>query len=307
MRDVANKPETLRLARASGRLVYGKALPPEALVENAKGDLPTLARVAGLQWAKQLPLLLPDAHPIRLTSGGLTIEEQQESIVVTAECAGIDRTGVEMEALAMCLGALMSLWDALKPALKDLHGQYPGIAIQDVQVLLKEKAGTAHSVAKGLPAGVIVATDTRRMHGDESGPAVQQCLEAAGCKVMALTRVPDEVAALRQAIEESLHHGIRLVIVTGGTGAGIRDVTPQAIESFGGIPLPGFGEAFRSMSLARVGVHAVLSRATCSMVEWKGHHAVVAAIPGHPEAATVLANTVPALLHAAELWGNNHA
>lgn len=307
MRDVTTKLECLRRAVATGRLHIGRPLPPEAMEGYGKGDIQTVARLVGLQWGKHVPLMLPDAHPVRLTTARVEVQPDADGLTVTAECSAIDRTGVEMEALGMCLGALMALWDTLKPALKDSGGQYPAAAIQDVRVVLKEKAGSVHHPGHGVQAAVVVATDSRREAGDLSGPTISKVLEDGGCHVVGVRRVPDDVDAIEQAIDVSLADGCRLVIVSGGTGSGRRDVTPAAIDRFNGLALPGYGEGVRAWSLPRVGPNAVLSRAQCVLIERHGVRAVVASLPGHPQASAALAPLLGSLQHAVELWGDGLA
>ncbi len=304
MRDITTKSDIERHAVAEGFLATGPAAREAAAQGVEKGDLATLARVVGFAWAKHLPLLLPDAHPVRLTSGEVQVTPEPRGFRVRAECTGVDRTGVELEALAMCFGGLMAVWDALKPQLKDAHGQYPDVQIEEVHVVRKRKgtAGHAHEAA-GVSAAVVVATDTRRHSGDTTGPALAQILTGLGCLVVRLERVPDEAPAIRAEVEAAARQGARLVIVAGGTGPSERDVTPQALAELGGFELPGFGEAFREWSRAHDGVHGMLSRASLRLVPVGDERVTVACIPGHPSALRGLEPLLPGLLHAGRLWG----
>lgn len=117
MVDVSRKESTRRVARATGRIVTGTAaLDAIASGELAKGDALAVARVAGIQAAKETSRLLPLCHPLPLdhvavdlaADPGLPGVRAEAEVVVTA------RTGAEMEALAAVSAALLALYDMLK-------------------------------------------------------------------------------------------------------------------------------------------------------------------------------------------------
>ena len=122
MVDVASKAITARTAAASGRVV----LPPEAfeLVQrNAlqKGDVLTVAQLAGIGGAKLTSQLIPLCHNIALDNVRLTVELSPESssirIAAEARCTG--RTGVEMEALTAVSVAALTVFDMVKAVTHD--------------------------------------------------------------------------------------------------------------------------------------------------------------------------------------------
>ena len=85
-----------------------------------------------------------------------------------------------------------------------------------------------------------------------------------------------------------------LIVTTGGTGVGPRDVTPEATRSVIERELPGFGEAMRMESL-KITPHAVISRALAGIRK----HCLIINLPGSPKAARENLQTVlPALAHA---------
>lgn len=133
MVDVSAKDPTTRTARARGRvrmaeptrrLIAERALP--------KGDVFTVARVAGILAAKRTAELIPLCHPLPLTDVqvDLTLGETGVEIAATAVCVG--RTGVEMEALAAVTTAALTVYDMCKSADKNM-------VIEDV--CLVEKTG----------------------------------------------------------------------------------------------------------------------------------------------------------------------
>lgn len=121
MVDVGNKPEQTRTAIARGFI----QLSPEALAlvrENnmKKGDVLTVAEIAGIQAAKQTSNLIPLCHNILLNKVGVSLQIleqgiQAESIV---KCAG--KTGVEMEALTAVSVALLTVYDMCKAVDKNM-------------------------------------------------------------------------------------------------------------------------------------------------------------------------------------------
>ncbi len=307
MQDVTIKDEVRRTAVAEGFLHVRPETLEAAGHNTPKGDLETLARVVGLAWAKHLPLLLPDAHPVRLTQGEILVEPLRSDdgparLRVRARCTGVDRTGVELEAIAMVLGGLTAAWDALKPFEKDERGQYPTTCISDVRVVSKEKAHAGHATGAPARLAVVVATDSRRGGGDQTGPLLCEAIEGAGHEAVSIARVPDDVDAITTAISAAAAAGVDVVLLAGGTGPGPRDVSPEALARLGGVELPGFGERLRHWSSQHAGINTILSRATCRLVEVNDHRLAVAALPGHPRAAASVLPYLDSLAHASHLW-----
>jgi molybdopterin synthase catalytic subunit/molybdopterin biosynthesis enzyme MoaB len=92
-----------------------------------------------------------------------------------------------------------------------------------------------------------------------------------------VTVVPDEAGSIVGAVHAAIAQGARIVVTTGGTGAGPRDVTPEALRAAGLRELPGLGEAIRAASRERIPA-ADLSRALGGILDG----AVVLALPGSP-------------------------
>lgn len=140
MVDVGGKNETLRQARASGRIV----MQPETLElirsgTAKKGDVLGIARIAGIQGAKRTADIIPLCHPIALTrvavEFSLEPESNSVSCVATAECFG--RTGVEMEALTAASTALLTIYDMCKAVDR-------GMCIESIRLLEKVGGKSGH-------------------------------------------------------------------------------------------------------------------------------------------------------------------
>jgi cyclic pyranopterin phosphate synthase len=116
MVDVSAKGDTTRRAVAEGRLDVAPAT-LRALREGRleKGDALAVARLAGIQGAKQAADLIPLCHPVRLHAVRVDVEPAPPaSVRVRAEVTACDRTGVEMEALTAVCAALLAVYDMVK-------------------------------------------------------------------------------------------------------------------------------------------------------------------------------------------------
>src|SRR5438067_12993944 len=123
MVDTSGKPETHRLARASGLVRMAKAT--AALIRDravAKGDVLEVARLAGIMAAKRTGELIPLCHPLPLTSVWVTASANPDlpGIEVRAIAKTIGRTGVEMEALTAVSIACLTIYDMAKAIDRDL-------------------------------------------------------------------------------------------------------------------------------------------------------------------------------------------
>jgi cyclic pyranopterin phosphate synthase len=117
MVDVSEKSETRREATATGSIVMSpEAL--EAIVENriTKGDVLTVARVAGITAAKRTSELIPLCHNIPLSDVRVDLEPDNSlpGIRVTGFAVSVGKTGVEMEALTAVAVALLTVYDMAK-------------------------------------------------------------------------------------------------------------------------------------------------------------------------------------------------
>lgn len=80
----------------------------------SKGDVLAVARVAGIQAAKQTPMLLPLCHPLLVSAVYLNFAIEEDYVEVEAQVDTVDRTGVEMEALTACAVAALTIYDMCK-------------------------------------------------------------------------------------------------------------------------------------------------------------------------------------------------
>ena len=134
MVDVSEKPMTVRVAKASGRV----RMRPETvrLIQDrqvAKGDVLEVARLAGIMAAKRTADLIPLCHPLALEAVKIDLACCDDAFVeISAEVRITGRTGVEMEALVAVSAAALTVYDMCKSVDR-------GMTIEEIR--LEEKSG----------------------------------------------------------------------------------------------------------------------------------------------------------------------
>jgi cyclic pyranopterin phosphate synthase len=120
---VSAKPSTVRIARARGRVEMTAAV-RKAVLDGAlhKGEALAVARLAGIQAAKETSRLIPLCHPLALGSVRVDLRPSgADAIEIEAECRCTGPTGVEMEALTAVSVAALALYDMCKSMQQDLR------------------------------------------------------------------------------------------------------------------------------------------------------------------------------------------
>src|ERR1700744_4924810 len=140
MVDVSAKAETERVAVAAGRITMRRATLEKIMAgDMKKGDVLSVARLAGIMGAKRTPDLVPLCHPLNLTSVAveLSCDPDTSSVAITATTKITGRTGVEMEALTAVAVAALTVYDMCKAVDR-------GMQIGDIHLLHKSggKSGT---------------------------------------------------------------------------------------------------------------------------------------------------------------------
>lgn len=140
MIDVTDKEITKREAIASGQV----SMKPETLRligsgQMPKGDVLSVARVAGIMATKKTSDLIPMCHPLEITDVTLDfdLDEKDSRVRITSRVRSVGRTGVEMEALVAVTSAALTVYDMSKPVDR-------GMVISDIRLLRKSggKSGT---------------------------------------------------------------------------------------------------------------------------------------------------------------------
>jgi cyclic pyranopterin monophosphate synthase len=334
MVDVGAKPVTERTARARALVRMSPAAARRVAEGDApKGDVIGVARLAGIQAAKQTAALVPLAHPLELSFVDVEarVDAEEGIVELVAEARTAARTGVEMEAMTACAVAALTVYDMVK-------GIERGVSIEHVLLLEKhggrsdyqrERAaespaagnrptapGTPRRDATAEPSSsssppparaALLTVSTSRSAGhasDESGPAIAQLASRLGLELAAREIVPDD----RAAIEARLRHWsdvepCALVLTSGGTGLAPADVTPEATLAVIEREAPGIAEALRAVSREHTR-NWMLSRARAGV----RRSTLIVNLPGNPAAIEQSAAELEApLRHALDLLADRPA
>jgi molybdopterin adenylyltransferase len=148
--------------------------------------------------------------------------------------------------------------------------------------------------------GILIISDkgSRGQRQDISGEVIRQAVSHMESDVVKYEIIPDEVDLIAAKLTEWADGGeVDIILTTGGTGLGRRDVTPEATLSVINREVPGFAEAMRSRSLEKTPM-AVLSRAVAGL---RGECLIIN-LPGSPKAVRECLDVVlPAVPHAVEI------
>lgn len=155
--------------------------------------------------------------------------------------------------------------------------------------------------AQTPPCIAVITLSDRSAAGDRkdlSGSVIVELASALGMNIVDQKILPDEVDLLRAAlIELADKKKVELIITTGGTGLGPRDVTPEATMAVIDRRIPGMEEAMRRAGSENT-PYAMLSRAVCGM---RGKTLIIN-LPGNPKGVRESLNVIlPVLRHAVEL------
>lgn len=276
-----------------------------------KGDVLAMAELAGIAAAKRTSDILPLCHPLGLDGVKVSCEfSDNHSITVSCEAFTTAKTGVEMEALTGVSAALLAIYDLSK-------GVDPVLCLSDIHLVRKEggKSGVwlhpkfenvekvekkvEHPLAK-IRACVLTVSDrcARGETEDHSGPRLRHLLEERGAAVLDAKLVPDEGERIREAVLHFVEvQQADLVVTTGGTGLGPRDVTLVTLSKLFTKPVPGIGELLRQKGAVQT-KKSWLSGSEGGLIG----QTLVIALPGKPQALEAGIETLETLLpHAVHI------
>lgn len=138
-----------------------------------------------------------------------------------------------------------------------------------------DKHGTSLGIA------VLTVSDTRVSANDHSGNYLAQSARSVGHEVRARSIVADDVYQLRAGVSAWIADtDIDVVLATGGTGFGERDVTAEALRPLMDRMIDGFGELFRALSYDEIGSSTVQSRAFAGLA----NNTLIVCLPGSTSA-----------------------
>ncbi len=262
MKDVTYKNDTLRTAIA-GSIVQCSPASIEAIQKGTipKGDPLPYAKAACFLAVKKTPDLIPHCHPLLIESVDVDfkIEENKIFIEVTVACCG--KTGLEMEAMTGASVAALTIYDILKPIDDDIE-------ILSTK-LLKKRGGKSDFKVKlpeGFKAAVVVMSDStsKGTREDKSGKAIMETLKTFNVTDIDYAVLPDEKTKIIEKLESLCSAKTDMVITTGGTGLGPRDVTVDATREVVETDITGISDTIRSYGQKRT-PYAMLSRGFAGM------------------------------------------
>ena len=148
MVDVGAKPETERVAIASGMVVMEIATASAVRAGTiGKGDVLGVARIAGIQAAKRTSDIIPLCHPLRLTGVDVDLRVANNAVYIMATVRAFDRSGVEMEALAAVSAAALTVYDMCKAIDR-------GMVIAEIR-LDEKRGGKSGTWTRALPGNLV--------------------------------------------------------------------------------------------------------------------------------------------------------
>ncbi len=132
------------------------------------------------------------------------------------------------------------------------------------------------SAPASVACAILTISDTRTLETDKSGATIAELLTSENHTVAGRDVVPDDAAAVVEAVRRLLAGSAGAIITTGGTGIAPRDNTYEAVSGLFEKRLDGFGELFRMLSYEVIGSAAMLSRACAGIANRK----VIFVLPG---------------------------
>lgn len=299
MVDVTDKVSTTRVAKAKGQIaMLNKTI--SAIQDDTlpKGNVLTTAKISGVQAAKKTAALIPMCHQLNLTFVDIEFDIQTENIVIKSTVKTKEATGVEMEALTAVSVAALTIYDMCKAVDKTM-------TIGEITLVDKKGGASGHAVAYRPAVGIITMSDgvAAGKREDKSGKILSDGFAQAGCAIEKQLVLPDGSEELRKTIKSWIDSGVELIITTGGTGLGPRDLTIPVLETMFDSRLPGIEQALHAYGRGKMAT-ASLSRLAAGVVG----SAIIISLPGSPGAVRDgLKVLIPTIFHAFHMMkGEGH-
>jgi molybdenum cofactor biosynthesis protein MoaC len=302
MFNVGAKPDSYRTARAKAVLsIDAKTAVLIRQRKSPKGDIVEAAKIAATSGAKKTSDLIPYCHPIPIDHIKVQVSVRSQAIDVDVEVKSIWKTGVEMEALSgACIGVL-TIYDMLKPIDNTLF-------ISSVRLVEKSGGIAQFKIKDGnkVRAGVIVVSDSvaAGKRADKSGKFIVKTLKDRSIDVVKYQVVPDDSSLIEELlIKYSDDFHLNLILTTGGTGLGPRDITPESTRKVIEREITGIAEGSRAYGQRRTPL-SMLSRGIAGV---RGKSLIIN-IPGSLNAVSEsLEFLFPGLEHAFKMMeGHGH-
>jgi len=299
MVDVTNKLLTERMAVAEGKI----SMSPDTILSIQESSIPkgnvlTTAKIAGIQSAKKTAEIIPMCHQLNLSYVDIDFIIEPNAIKIRTTVKTKESTGVEMEALSAVSGAALTIYDMCKAVDKTMK-------IGNIKLVKKVGGKSSHTSSYRPMVGIITLSDSiaNNMSEDKSGEILKNGFQNAGCEVQDKIVLEDGSSQLVSTIQNWINIGVELIITTGGTGLGPRDLTLETVGELFDSKLPGVEQALHSYGIGKVKT-AMLSRLTAGVVD----KSIVICLPGSPGAAKdALHVLIPTIFHSFHMMvGEKH-
>ncbi|MGD1838041.1 MAG: bifunctional molybdenum cofactor biosynthesis protein MoaC/MoaB [Nitrososphaeraceae archaeon] len=251
MIDVSNKYDTLRSATAEGIVrVNPETISKIKNGKSPKGNIIEAAKISSALGAKKTSELIPYCHPISIDHISTRVTILESSIVVQVGVKSISKTGVEMESLTGCCTATLCIFDMLKPIDQNIQ-------IESIKVISKTggKTDFVDHTERTITSAVIVISDStfNRKRIDKSGKLIVNRIKNLvdsnniDVDIVDYLILPDDKNKIKSALIELCDNKkIDLIITSGGTGLGKRDITSEVTKMIIDKEAIGISESIRS-------------------------------------------------------------
>lgn len=290
MIDISDKVLSARVAIAQGKIFMDKKTIKS--IENkslSKGDVLTVAKISGIQAAKKTYESIPMCHQINLSFIDVSFIIETDCIKISAIAKTNEATGVEMEALSAVSNAALTIYDMCKSADKNM-------SISNVCLIKKTGGKSSHNTNYRPKVGVITLSDSAFSgeNQDLSGLILSEGFRDSGCTIKETIILPDGSEELIPTIKEWSSKNVELILTTGGTGLGSRDLTTGIIEKILDSKLPGVEQALHSYGYTKI-KSAMLSRLLAGVMG----KTIIICLPGSPGAVKDALNVlIPSIFHS---------
>ena len=299
MVDVTEKISNSRMAKAEGK-IFMKSETISAICDDQipKGNVLTTAKIAGIQAAKKTFETIPMCHQLNLSFVDIQFTIDSDWIQIDSIAKTKEATGVEMEALSAVSATALTIYDMCKALDKTM-------SIGDIKLIKKMGGKSDHVMVHKPNVGIITLSDSvvSGDSKDQSGPILLEGFLNAGCIVEHQKVLPDGSKELVEIIASWINDGVELIITSGGTGLGPRDLTIETLDQKFDYKIPGIEQSLHAYGRSKVKT-AMLSRLTAGVI----NGAIVICLPGSPNAVQdALKVLIPTVFHAFHMMkGDKH-
>ena len=294
MVDVGDKEIQHRNAKAKGCIFLAKNTVKQ-ITENSvkKGDVLTVAQLAGINAAKQTSGLIPLCHNIMLENIKVSLAIDNKGVIAESEVRCTGKTGAEMEALTAVTVALLTVYDMCKAIDSNM-------SIGDITLIEKNKN---MKLPESLDILIITLSD-RAFNGeykDKSGPGINdiltEYLNSTGWKYSIKTVIiPDNSEMLREHLIKA-GDKFNFIFTSGGTGIGPRDITYETVMPLLTKEIPGIMEYIR-VKYGKDNPNALLSRSIAGVIG----KAIIYTLPGSVKAVEeYMSEILKTMLHSVNM------